>query len=67
MKGVASERRRASLEVDPETALRRANQRFEARFRVMEQLAVGRGLALDQLTPGQWDELWEEGKKRVQS
>ena len=55
------------LEVDPETALRRANQRFEARFRVMEQLAAGRGLALDRLTPEQWDELWEEGKKRVQS
>src|SRR6185369_766439 len=55
------------LKVDAETALRRANQRFEARFRLMEQLAVERGLALAQLSPGQWDELWEEGKKHVQS
>jgi uncharacterized protein YabN with tetrapyrrole methylase and pyrophosphatase domain len=47
--------------------LRRANQRFEARFRRMEQLAVERGLALAQLSPRQWDELWEEGKKHVQS
>jgi ATP diphosphatase len=55
------------LQVDPETALRRANQRFEARFRVMEQLAAERGLTLATLAPAQWDELWEEGKKRVQS
>jgi ATP diphosphatase len=55
------------LKVDAETALRRANQRFEARFRLMEQLALERGLALASLTPAQWDALWEEGKKRVQS
>ena len=55
------------LKVDPETALRRANQRFEARFRLMEQLAAERGLTLASLSPAQWDELWEDGKKRVQS
>jgi ATP diphosphatase len=55
------------LRVDAETALRRANQRFEARFRMLEQLARERGLTLATLSPAQWDELWEEGKRRVQS
>jgi ATP diphosphatase len=55
------------LHVDAETALRRANQRFEARFRLMEQLAIERGLTLAALTAAQWDALWEEGKKHVQS
>lgn len=55
------------LKVDPETALRRANQRFEARFRRMEQLAAERGLKLPELSPAQWDELWEAGKRSVQS
>lgn len=55
------------LRVDAETALRRANQRFETRFRLMEQLVTERGLTLATLSPEQWDALWEEGKKRVQS
>jgi len=55
------------LRVDAESALRGANQRFETRFRMMEQLASERGLTLATLDPAQWDELWEEGKRRVQS
>lgn len=55
------------LGVDAETALRRANQRFETRFRHMERLAAERGLKLDQLTAAQWDALWEEGKRAIQS
>jgi MazG family protein len=50
------------LHVDAEEALRAANRKFEARFRHMEQLARARGLALDALTPGQWDALWTESK-----
>ena len=55
------------LGVDAETALRRANQRFESRFRHMERLAAERGLKLDALSAAQWDALWEEGKRAIQS
>jgi uncharacterized protein YabN with tetrapyrrole methylase and pyrophosphatase domain len=55
------------LKVDPESALRRANNRFESRFRAMEQLALRRGLQLAGLTPSALDALWEDVKKGVQS
>jgi nucleoside triphosphate diphosphatase len=55
------------LKVDPETALRRANQRFEARFRLMEQLAAKRQLNLAGLGPAALDQLWCEAKINVQS
>lgn len=55
------------LRVDPETALRRANTRFEARFRAMEALAVRRGLVLARLDAAGFDRLWEEVKQGVQS
>jgi len=55
------------LGVDAETALRRANQRFESRFRHMERLAAERGLKLEGLSAAQWDALWEEGKRAIQS
>ncbi|MEO6080705.1 MAG: nucleoside triphosphate pyrophosphohydrolase [Steroidobacteraceae bacterium] len=55
------------LKVDPETALRRANTRFEQRFRAMEQLALHRGLQLAKLAPEALDQLWEAVKKGVQS
>jgi MazG family protein len=52
--------------VDPETALRRASGRFEARFRAMEALASARGLTLGGLDAGGLDALWNEVKKGVQ-
>jgi ATP diphosphatase len=55
------------LHVDAETALRRANQRFEMRFGAMEKLAGQRGQALDSLGPEALDALWNEVKKGVQS
>jgi len=55
------------LRVDPETALRRANARFEGRFQAMELLAQQRGLALSTLGPAELDQLWEAVKKSVQS
>ena len=50
------------LALDAEGALRGANAKFERRFRNMERLAAERGLALEQLTAAQWDELWRETK-----
>src|SRR5690606_3873702 len=51
------------LGVDPETALRRANTRFEARFRAMESLAVARGLKLAELDAAALDGLWNDVKR----
>jgi nucleoside triphosphate diphosphatase len=55
------------LKVDPEEALRRANLRFESRFRAMEALAQRRGLALIGLSAADLDALWEAVKQGVQS
>lgn len=51
------------LEVDPETALARANDKFAARFRIVEQLAASRDLKLRDLSLGELDALWDEAKK----
>jgi uncharacterized protein YabN with tetrapyrrole methylase and pyrophosphatase domain len=55
------------LGVDPETALRRANGRFESRFRHMEQQAAARGESLRGLDAGTLDLLWRQAKQDVQS
>ncbi len=50
------------LGVDPEVALQAAGRKFERRFGHMEREAQGRRLPLDQLTPSQWEELWQAAK-----
>jgi ATP diphosphatase len=50
------------LALDAEAALRRASAKFEQRFRRMEDAASARGLTLEQLTPAQWDSLWQQSK-----
>jgi MazG family protein len=50
------------LGVDPETALRAANAKFERRFASMERLAAERGIALTALSAAEWDALWREAK-----
>ncbi len=51
------------LKVDAETALRKATEKFERRFRAAEKLARERGQSLRDLTPEELDELWNEAKK----
>jgi uncharacterized protein YabN with tetrapyrrole methylase and pyrophosphatase domain len=51
------------LRIDPEAALRAANQKFEGRFRHMEVLARGRDLNLQALSADAWEELWREAKE----
>jgi tetrapyrrole methylase family protein/MazG family protein len=51
------------LDVDPEAALRQANQRFAARFARMESAAQGEGRDLRALTLEEMDRLWEAAKK----
>lgn len=48
--------------VNPETALRRSNRKFERRFAGMEKLARNKGLVLDELDLDRWERLWELAK-----
>jgi len=50
------------LKLDPELALRRANAKFEARFRAMEQEAARAGRKLADSSPAELDALWERVK-----
>ncbi len=50
------------LGVHPDTALRRANRKFEERFRRLEALAAERGLALEDQPLEALDALWDEVK-----
>jgi len=47
--------------VEPEEALRKMLGRFTTRFMAMERQADGRSLS--ELTPSEWDELWEAAKR----
>jgi ATP diphosphatase len=51
------------LKIDPETALRRANSKFEQRFRRMEQQALIEGLDFSTLNEQQLDVLWRQAKE----
>ncbi|MCB1566530.1 MAG: nucleoside triphosphate pyrophosphohydrolase, partial [Xanthomonadales bacterium] len=48
--------------VDPGAALRRANAKFERRFRRMEQLAASDGIDLSQLPLQAQDAYWDRAK-----
>lgn len=51
------------LGVEPETALTAANNKFIRRFRWMERQVASRGRSWRELTPAEWDGLWQEAKK----
>lgn len=53
------------MDIEPENALRAANERFYNRFGYMEEACQLRGISLDQLTPEEQDELWEEAKRNL--
>ncbi|WP_300392890.1 nucleoside triphosphate pyrophosphohydrolase [Henriciella sp.] len=50
------------FKLDPEIALRRANGKFERRFRAMELLAASRGEVFSDLSPEQQESLWRDVK-----
>lgn len=52
------------LRSDPESCLRRANQKFKRRFRMLEQEVSKRGRRLGECTPQELDSLWEALKTR---
>jgi len=51
------------LHIDPEIALKKANAKFSARFRRMEELATGGGKALADVPREQMEEFWETAKR----
>lgn len=51
------------LKVNPEEALRRATNRFIKRFSHMEDISETNGKKYNELTPKEWDELWNQAKK----
>lgn len=51
------------LKIDPEAALRRANAKFETRFRAMETLAAEQGQDFNQLDIEAQETLWTRVKK----
>ena len=51
-----------SLRINPEEALRKANNRFIARFRHMERHGAQEGKDLREMTALEWDALWEAAK-----
>ena len=53
------------LGVDPETALRGANAKFERRFGYVEQRLREQGRTAREATLEEMDRLWDEGKKRI--
>lgn len=52
------------LEIDPETALRGANDKFTRRFRHIEQSLAAEGRTPEQSTREEMDALWDEAKLR---
>jgi MazG family protein len=49
--------------LDAEIALKKANRKFSGRFRDMERLAGARGQRMGELSPEEWEALWEEAKE----
>jgi nucleoside triphosphate diphosphatase len=52
------------LKIDPETALRGANAKFERRFGYVERRLQEQGRSAREATLAQMDQLWDEGKSR---
>ena len=55
------------LEIDPETALRQANGKFERRFRRIETLLAERGKTPADSSLDEMDELWDQAKAEQQA
>ncbi|MCK6370901.1 MAG: nucleoside triphosphate pyrophosphohydrolase, partial [Gammaproteobacteria bacterium] len=52
------------LQVDPEEALRRANRKFEDRFRIVEEAVRKSGRQWAEFNADALDTLWREAKRR---
>lgn len=55
------------LKIDPEGCLRKANEKFEHRFCVMEQLVVSDGKKMEMLSLQEMESYWQAVKSKEQS
>ena len=55
------------LQIDPEAALEKTNQKFIRRFMFMEKKAGEKGLTLDKMNLSEMDELWNAAKQNHES
>ncbi len=55
------------LQINPEEALRKANNRFTARFRHMERHGAQEEKDLRKMTAQEWDALWEAAKRATET
>lgn len=53
------------VNVDAETALRKANRKFERRFRLMEEFAAAENSTLEQKSLMELETLWVQAKRRL--
>jgi ATP diphosphatase len=53
------------LKLDPETAVRSTNAKFERRFRFIEQKAAENGQSLDDLSLDEMEAYWTQSKADV--
>jgi XTP/dITP diphosphohydrolase len=53
------------LNIDPETALERTNQKFLNRFRYIEEVAQSQGKQLTDMTLREMDAIWNEAKSKL--
>ena len=54
------------MEIDLESALRQANERFYQRFAYMEETSENRGICMNGLPIEDLDALWEEAKRNLE-
>lgn len=54
------------LQINPEEALRKANNRFAARFRHMERQGAQENKDIGHMTAKEWDALWEAAKRATE-
>lgn len=55
------------LSIDPETCLRRANQKFETRFRMLEEIVKNRNKTLEEHSLFELETIWTEVKAQLKS
>ncbi|ADY73961.1 MazG family protein [Desulfurobacterium thermolithotrophum DSM 11699] len=53
------------LDINPEIALQKANDKFEKRFRYIEEEARKKGKKLEEMSLEEMEELWQEAKKKM--
>ena len=53
------------LKLDPDAALRRANYKFEQRFRGMEALADQHQRRIEEYSLSEQEELWQQVKRKI--